>query len=252
MLTWRAFAASALFAIALFSPHAALAQNHQLHVPVSLAGLPPTLDRFSGLCSFRDAAGTQTHYGRVDRVIGGGRLVETVTFDMAPNPRAGEPDSYSCTFFISGSTERGERVQFRSDGSQSALGWRSVYEPGVRGFYLPAARATMISRAIWGQFEKAEQTAAPPPSTGTECPCGCTADGGARACSTDASPPPAPPASSPSAPPPLRLPETVSRPRIATPSPPPIRVGAVLPTTRINLTTSRFAYTGTGVTVVGP
>lgn len=255
MWSWRAFGASALFALALLFPCTVSAQNHQLRVPVSLEGLPPTLDRLWGFCRFTDAAGVETYGGNIDRPIADGRFVDTVTFDMTRNARRGgdTPDGYYCHLRIMGRTASGESVTFSSDGAQAALGWRNMNVVGGRGYYLPSAPGTMISRIIRGRFEKPEQ-AAPPASTNTECPCGCTASGGAAACSTDTAPPPAPASSpsSPTTPPPLRLPTPISPSRVTTPSPAPLRAGATLPTGRIDVTTSPFAYTGTGVIVAGP
>src|SRR6185436_8154214 len=110
MAAWRMLTASAAVAGALcFSPEA-LAQNHQLHVPIAIGGLPATLDRITGICQFFDAASVETHHGNFDAPISGGRVGRTATFDMRPTGHGADPARYQCFFRLFGRTASGQAV----------------------------------------------------------------------------------------------------------------------------------------------
>jgi hypothetical protein len=262
MSKWRAFTASALLTIFLTLPTAAQTANHQLRVPFALDRLPASLNRLYGHCRLVNVDGVETHGANIDRYFTGGRFVETVTFEMRRNTARGSEElaSFYCIFNVSGRTAAGQYVTFRSDGSQTRDGWRSVSARSPTP-YLPSAPGSVVSRTIFGRFQKPPETAAAAASgssalSAMTCSCGC---GDGSGCSTTSPPPPPPPPAGSTTPAPtLRLPAPVATPGgvVTAPRPPVgLRAGEPLPAPApqaINVTTATFAYTGTGVLSSGP
>lgn len=243
MLSWRAFAASAvLIAATITSSHAA--PGNELRVPLQISGLPAGINLVTLNCYIVEGTDRIVAGGNAQEIVSGGSYAGTLAVPLAINRSVSDPGGpatgYWCRVVLSGVTPAGAQVTFWNSTALTASGWRNMVWPGSTLTYMPAARGATHAMEVRGTLTPAQANMIAP-VTVTACPCGCGATSGSP---TSCSPSTAGIVSGATvaAPPGMvRTPSGGLRPaiRASDAAPPPPSV--------VQITTPTFRFTGTGV-----